>query len=1188
MPYEAKTDWKYDDLVTEKDMNRIEQGLKDAHVPAYQPLTLNPGLQVVEVENDTPFRMGEVKGRTLMNLPGREGNFDYRTSPLFTFFGTGEIIPASTPVGTKVQKIVCNRAADSPGHFGARYELNIDRSKHYVAVAYLENISCDEPVYFSFAEWKSTGYYTIRKSGNVKKGEGMRYRYIDISPDRLETQEKLVFYFRGEGTAGAEFRIGAFGLYEISQSEYEAIGKMKFAQVAERYPYVDSMTNVKNPYAIVTGGNLLPSFYHMGAVNGAVVDIQSAYEIDLMTNNTLQFVGMGNMEAKHKSYRIDFDPMGTDVKCYFNEQAAIDTTPIRQHEIGSSGATITIGDDAKYIGVYFGNKSAAGSFKVRRPMLVPGSEPKPFTLQQRSMLAFEAELAAHPVNGSNPDTLFMGDDGLPYVLEPWKKVTLDGSFPWNFIDPKTGFKRVAFKMVGLFSEAVPGSGHVTKYDGKYLSTGATGDAPDVQAVSGDGYFYISISNTDSGWGQDYNPTQDEIKAYFLGWKMYDATGADYNDPTGGMAKWWQKSDGKGGRVSGTQVSTVPTTLVTDTDWHPYRLQYLKAKPTVEPVRNYEMGATLSAGSNMVEVGSGIVIREKANPVVNYINAINAAGGRLKYRTTRLLAIYRNQARDFGWTFKDNIWNGEPYQYAEHPIPALANAVYHVTYTMLDPTLAAPFNCTVSANLRGTVSDLVRTFRSLESGISMTADDVGAATKAEFDDLKNNAVVKNGDSVIAGMLSMSKNDGPHLQLKGTTSSFGEWYVGNERKGYFGVGDASNPDRVSVVSEKGSLNLYGAQGVNINGIAAYRQAVYLGEGTDLNAVTGEGLYYCPANVTVQTMKNVPLADAFALQVFRHAGVTQVFYNYRSNPGDGNLAAQYKRSYYNNHWTPWYKVADSRDIDDLKQSVVDGKGKVAGAINDMGGGPVSANNTFDELAAAIRANQGASGDTRVTQEFIAHIGQDGLDGKISGRFWFNKDGNAVGLTWDSSDSYKTYNVKLLEVTVAGTIVSAKTLESNLYSKRSFNNGFGIVTPYEVAYLCKPDQYGDSRLRIRNHAGTILVDSQINDNDINKYHRMIDITNINGQYRFTSLVEYGSGMYKLGIVDQNTNVLFECSGIGGYNSFKTGGNGRFLDRRTAVAFVGGTLIVRWDGSAFVEAFGGWITDSTHQNILSAYAYRD
>ncbi|PZM62819.1 phage tail protein [Paenibacillus dendritiformis] len=38
-------------------------------------------------------------------------------------------------------------------------------------------------------------------------------------------------------------------------------------------------------------------------------------------------------------------------------------------------------------------------------------------------------------------------------------------------------------------------------------------------------------------------------------------------------------------------------------------------------------------------------------------------------------------------------------------------------------------------------------------------------------------------------------------------------------------------------------------------------------------------------------------------------------------------------------------------VKQSAVDGKGKVAEAINGMGGGPVSVNNTFDQLAAAIK---------------------------------------------------------------------------------------------------------------------------------------------------------------------------------------------------------------------------------------------
>ncbi|MGF9913750.1 hypothetical protein ABEX47_03445 [Paenibacillus ehimensis] len=31
MAYTGKTDWKYDDVVTEADMNRIEKGVVDAH-----------------------------------------------------------------------------------------------------------------------------------------------------------------------------------------------------------------------------------------------------------------------------------------------------------------------------------------------------------------------------------------------------------------------------------------------------------------------------------------------------------------------------------------------------------------------------------------------------------------------------------------------------------------------------------------------------------------------------------------------------------------------------------------------------------------------------------------------------------------------------------------------------------------------------------------------------------------------------------------------------------------------------------------------------------------------------------------------------------------------------------------------------------------------------------------------------
>ncbi|MEW9105313.1 MAG: hypothetical protein AB2769_07720, partial [Paenibacillus sp.] len=95
MPYEAKTNWKYDDTVTEKDLNRIEQGLKDAHVAEYKDITLKPGVQIVDVPEDTPFRMGEIRGRTLINLLGRSwlaygGKMSF-SDGVYTIEGSGTV-----------------------------------------------------------------------------------------------------------------------------------------------------------------------------------------------------------------------------------------------------------------------------------------------------------------------------------------------------------------------------------------------------------------------------------------------------------------------------------------------------------------------------------------------------------------------------------------------------------------------------------------------------------------------------------------------------------------------------------------------------------------------------------------------------------------------------------------------------------------------------------------------------------------------------------------------------------------------------------------------------------------------------------------------------------------------------------------------------------------------------------------
>lgn len=385
-------------------------------------------------------------------------------------------------------------------------------------------------------------------------------------------------------------------------------------------------------------------------------------------------------------------------------------------------------------------------------------------------------------------------------------------------------------------------------------------------------------------------------------------------------------------------------------------------------------------------------------------------------------------------------------------------------------------------------------------VALTADDVGA-------------VAKNGDSVIAGMLSMSKNDGPHLQFVGATTAFGEWYVNNERKGWVGVGNGNEPSTVRLTSEVGPL-------------------------------------------VMQSVKD---------EVHIH-GTKGVFLEGR-------------------------RVVAELDL--VKQSVVDGKGKVAGAINDMGGGPVSANNTFDELAAAIRSIQGASGVAGYTTGFLSWFSQGGVNDKISGRFWFNKDGNAVGLI-APADKFQTYNVELIEVSVAGTIVSRSKLD-NVYNASVFTGGGrGIVTPDIVVYMCQPSGRWDNyRLRIRKHDGTLLVDHEIindaSNSVINGYVRILDATVINGQCRFSAMIDRGEARFSLGIIDLNLNRLFVGNGIGDFDSFRSGGRGCFLDRNTAIAYVGGGhQMIRWNGTAFTEVYGGWLTTYTHDNILSAFAYRD
>ena len=85
------------------------------------------------------------------------------------------------------------------------------------------------------------------------------------------------------------------------------------------------------------------------------------------------------------------------------------------------------------------------------------------------------------------------------------------------------------------------------------------------------------------------------------------------------------------------------------------------------------------------------------------------------------------------------------------------------------------------------------------------------------------------------------------------------------------------------------------------SGYKGCESIPENSDLNDYTTPGLYFCPANVTVQTLANVPVTGAFSLEILQAAGVIQILreYGYSSN------ANEYTRRYYNGSWTTWVRA-------------------------------------------------------------------------------------------------------------------------------------------------------------------------------------------------------------------------------------------------------------------------------------------
>ncbi|MFK4342909.1 MULTISPECIES: hypothetical protein [unclassified Paenibacillus] len=642
-------------------------------------VTLEPGVQIVHAEKAAPFSLTGLSGRTLVNLLGRWGSME-------SVVNVGVYKAILTKDATsKTQGASSIKVTIDSGQLGAAgfySNFSWKAGKFYVAIADVKNGNA-ERAYLS-----SPGYV----QGNyITDTHGFSTSWFKFAPS-VDSVNNIDLAVMGTESQYAYF--DAVRIYEISAADYTALANMTAEQVATKYPYVDSVMPVRNSYAIRYGENLLPSFYGWSAKQGTptIVDGKSvAVTVDNKIVHTISPLVPG------QKYTVSVQSGGATGRITVTDEPE---SAIIVEAMGSGllSATFTATSRAANIRL-LGTTSTAVT--MSKPMLNIGSTAKPFKPREDSMLALQTYLYADPVTGANADTVFE-HDGQYFKNKNWQGVALDGSLPWALYESATGYKTVRLPN----TDGLTNSERLTKFDGKVIQHAFPVGASDQSYLSSSSATIgLTIATADSGWGDAYTPTADEIKAYFMGWKMRNQTTLDPYDGTGVKAWGTVLSGG-----ANNYTNTLPTTQATDYKT-PYQLVYQLTTPTVEPIVS-EGQLTFNEGDNQVEVGTGIVLRERATYADNGAgaNVFNAAASAFKFRAEKVLAIYED-----GHILPSAILGQRSPTYVPllgtgfasiTPQETRLDRAYSATYLLFDRSPVVPFTGSYAANEKSLLADLV--------------------------------------------------------------------------------------------------------------------------------------------------------------------------------------------------------------------------------------------------------------------------------------------------------------------------------------------------------------------------------------------------------------------------------------------------------------------------------------------------
>jgi hypothetical protein len=564
--------------ITDKPSTLKDYGIGDAYTKAEADSYREEAKTQIGAEQS---ELGvEIKGRTLVNLLGKDGNFEAIT-PWLGYHSTLVLDQTNIKYGSNRIKVTIDTGWTT-GY--VHKAVTVFAGKYYLILADVINGTSDNGV---FVAPNTFG------NGNLTKSTTQyitSYRKFTPAADITTAMQIAV-----SGKEGQYAYVDGFRMYEITQAEYNAIDSMTEVQVAATYPYVDSAQFKKDVLITQIGKNLFDSAnvsqgYYLNTANAIAVDALYWYSPAYIP------VKPSTQYTESPTYSVRFyDNNYTFLSAIQN--VSVFTTPTNCAYVRVTGLITSL---ATY-------------------QLELGSTATTFEPQVKSYAHTPMQIAQDESVWLTPNT--------SVYKEVWKKnVVMEGSLTYGFSLDFTGFKAVRLPTFSGTLNTGDFNFYIVKSDGSILrnintdsSSGFT-SADQAFQYSADAGFRFTILDTDSGWTDAMTPTNSEIQAYFYGWKMCASDGSTYVSGT----KYWKKiTDGTG------ITSTLPTASYAG--YTPYVLHYKLVTPVyhinyynndpTKPIMNAGSVVNISQGITQIEQKSGVVWPEKTDIVNKYSNTI---------------------------------------------------------------------------------------------------------------------------------------------------------------------------------------------------------------------------------------------------------------------------------------------------------------------------------------------------------------------------------------------------------------------------------------------------------------------------------------------------------------------------------------------------------------------------------------